>query len=359
MLLIYTTLGWSKLKSKKSVVNDVELNLSIVVPFRDEEHSLPDFLESIRIQNYNKSAFELIMVDDHSSDQGSHIVKEFMASNEFNVKLLQLGEEEASKKTAIEKAVREATGQVIITTDADTNRKEDWLNSISKAFESDQIELVIAPVTLSGDTFVQKFQSLEFNALQYITMCFAAQKNSVLCNGANMAFRKRFFERAGGYESNEEISSGDDVFLMFQLKKENKKAITFTTEVGSIVSSPAIKGVLELMDQKIRWSSKSIHIKDSSFMLLSFLVATTNTWLICLLPLEFGNQTWPLLFLLFLSVKFIVDYTMIRRISPLYNERLNIGIYILSFILYPFYIVSVFALSIFRNPTWKGRKIRI
>jgi biofilm PGA synthesis N-glycosyltransferase PgaC len=195
--------------------------------------------------------------------------------------------------------------------------------------------------------------------LQYITMCFAAQNNAVLCNGANMAYRKRFFNRTNGFKSNENFSSGDDIFLLFQLKKENKNAIAFTVNTDSIVSTEAIRGITGLINQKIRWASKSIHITDASFILLSLLAVGSNIWLLCLFPLEFNIGSWPMLSLSFLSVKCIFDFIMIKRISTRYNSRFTIGSYLLSFVLYPFYLIGVFILSIFKNPTWKGRAVRI
>ena len=173
-----------------------------------------------------------------------------------------------------------------------------------------------------------------------------------------MAYRKGFFNRVHGFKSNEDISSGDDIFLLFQLKKENNDAIAYTVDSDSMVNTEAETGMMALMNQKIRWASKSIHITNSSFLLLSLLAAVSNIWLLCLFALETNVQSWPLISLLFLTVKCIFDFIMIRRISRRYNARITIGIFLLSFVLYPFYLIGVFLLSTFKPATWKGRVVR-
>ncbi|HAW51817.1 MAG TPA: hypothetical protein DCX54_05725 [Flavobacteriales bacterium] len=358
LLMIYTRGGLDKENSSIQIDRIRDLKLSVVAPFRDEEKNLPDFLQSIKKQDYNKNDFELLMVDDHSSDGGPGIINRFIAENDLNVRIIKLEKAEASKKKAIEKGIENATGQIIVTTDADTLRNEKWLTSISRHFMSGQTELLIAPVLLTGTSFTQAFQRMEFNALQYITMCFAANHNAVLCNGANLAYKKDLFGRMNGFRSNEGISSGDDVFLLFQLKKENRNAIAFTVDPNAVVRTEALTSIFELLNQKIRWASKSIRIDDVSFILLSLLVICSNIWMICLLPLELKFHTWPVLSFLYLSVKCIFDYMMIKRIEALHHSRISPVVFVLSYLLYPFYLAAVFLLSKFKPATWKGRIVR-
>ncbi|NJL75820.1 MAG: glycosyltransferase [Saprospiraceae bacterium] len=96
--------------------------VSIIIPARDEEKSILNCLSSIVQQNYPTLLWEVIVVDDHSTDQTVDLVSSLAHPN---VKLLRLadfvqeGETKAYKKKAIEVAIAASTGSLIVTTDAD------------------------------------------------------------------------------------------------------------------------------------------------------------------------------------------------------------------------------------------------
>ena len=62
--------------------------------------------------------------------------------------------------------------------------------------------------------FLSAFQNLDFLSLQGATIGSFGINQPFMCNGANFAYSKQFFKELNGFQGNETIASGDDVFLL-------------------------------------------------------------------------------------------------------------------------------------------------
>src|SRR6185437_5862825 len=134
--------------------------ISIIIPFRNEEHTIVKCLESLAEQDFPKELLELILVDDNSEDDTKQVAEKFLHARDFTYQLIDLKTHNLSgKKAAIELAVAKANGSIIITRDADTYTKSTrWLKSIAYEFVVTKSKLLLAPVMLSGTSFIQLFQ---------------------------------------------------------------------------------------------------------------------------------------------------------------------------------------------------------
>ncbi len=171
--------------------------VSVIIPARNEEKNIHDCLQSVTTQTYPKHLFEIIVVDDFSTDGTARIVTSF---GDKNVSLLSLenftenGIINSYKKKAIEIAVSKARGDLIITTDADCVVPVTWLQTIVSFYETYDPVFIAAPVAFYSETnFLKIFQSLDFMTLQGITGAAVYKKFHCMCNGANLAYRKDVF----------------------------------------------------------------------------------------------------------------------------------------------------------------------
>jgi cellulose synthase/poly-beta-1,6-N-acetylglucosamine synthase-like glycosyltransferase len=124
--------------------------LSIIIPARNEEENIENCLQSILQNNYTAHLFEIIVVDDHSEDNTANIVKEY---EQQNVKLILLKDFvtdkiNSYKKKAIEVAIAQASGALIITTDADCIVPATWLQTIATFYEEKKPAFIAAPVLI-------------------------------------------------------------------------------------------------------------------------------------------------------------------------------------------------------------------
>ncbi|MGA8201882.1 MAG: glycosyltransferase family A protein, partial [Candidatus Sulfotelmatobacter sp.] len=101
----------------RDTAND-PLTVSIIVPARDEESSLSDCLTSLVAQQ--AVAFEIIVIDDHSTDRTSEIASSFSASGVKLIRSPELPVAWTGKNNAVAAAAKIARGEWLLFTDADT-----------------------------------------------------------------------------------------------------------------------------------------------------------------------------------------------------------------------------------------------
>ncbi len=115
-LIIYYWLAWKSIPDYKPSVTEPQIKISIIIPARNEEENIGTLLAALQQQTYPANLLEIIVVDDHSTDGTVKVVQQFSS-----VRLLQLKEDNINsyKKKAIETGIAAATGELIVTTDAD------------------------------------------------------------------------------------------------------------------------------------------------------------------------------------------------------------------------------------------------
>src|SRR4051812_44028180 len=163
---------------------DPSTRISIVIPVRNEEANIGNLITALLQQFYPASLLEIIVVDDHSEDATARIVEGFPG-----VTLIRLPDQSINsyKKKSIETGIAAASGELVITTDADCIPGRDWLRTMARFYETQGPIFIAAPVRFtSGRTVLGIFQAMDFMVLQGITAAAVHQKIHAMCNGANM-----------------------------------------------------------------------------------------------------------------------------------------------------------------------------
>ena len=134
-LLTWFLIGWLKLKSTSIKNGEPKIRFSIIVPARNEEDNIINTIKDIAEQDYPEELFEVIIIDDDSSDQTYHLALKKIEALKLiypNFRVLKLTEDEiytsGHKKRAIEYGIGLALNEWIVTTDADCRRGEHWLS---------------------------------------------------------------------------------------------------------------------------------------------------------------------------------------------------------------------------------------
>ncbi len=262
-------------------------SLSVIIPARNEEHNIESCLQSILQNNYPTHLLEIIVVDDHSTDGTAEMVKKYASQN---VKIISLSDHVSTKinsykKKAIEIAVAQASGTLIITTDADCIVPTKWLQTIAGFYEEKKPAFIAAPVTIDcGWSFIQIFQSLDFMTLQGITAAVVNKKQMTMCNGANMAYERAAFYEVGGFSGIDNIASGDDMLLMHKIYKQYPDRVMFLKSTNAIVKTAPVNTIKEFFNQRIRWASKADKYDDKRILPVLVLVYLYNV-IMLLLPI--------------------------------------------------------------------------
>src|SRR5438270_5802998 len=217
-LIFYYWYGWTALKNPNNQIGIKEF-ISIIIPVRNEEKNIAVLLVSLKDQTYPASIFEIILVDDFSTDQTATLINNYKLDN--CILIQPADKNNSSKKKAIEAGIEIARGKLIVTTDADCRPSPTWLDNLNSFYSASNVEFIAAPVKMDyNHTLIEMFQALDFLTLQGITGASAYYNIHVMCNGANMAYSRKAFQEVNGYDGVDTIASGDDMFLMHKIKKK-------------------------------------------------------------------------------------------------------------------------------------------
>ncbi|MGZ4049206.1 MAG: glycosyltransferase, partial [Bacteroidia bacterium] len=218
--------AWIKMKGTKLNNNDLVF-VSIVIAARNEEKNIINCLDSIIKQSYNANKFEIIIIDDASADLTNKLVSDY-SERHPNIKLISLREDgkNVGKKFAIRKGIEKAKGELIVTTDADCSMGENWLRSVVSFYSGTNAKMIVSPVCFQNEKSIfEKMQSLEFIALIACGGSSLYYNKAIMCNGANLAYPKEVFMEMNGFDDIDEKASGDDVLLMYKIKRKYPEGV--------------------------------------------------------------------------------------------------------------------------------------
>ncbi len=318
-------------------VNVCRSFISVIVACRNESDKVSGVLKDIALQDYPANLFEVIVVDDNSTDQTFKVASGF--SEIKNLKVLR--NKGSGKKKAIASGVDSAKGELILTTDADCTMGERWISTIASFYNLHKPDLLICPVVLKGSRgFFGKFQELEFLSLQGVTAGTAMAGTSTMCNGANLAFTKEVFLRHSK-NLHYEIPSGDDVFLLHSIKKDKRSVIMWLESGEATVTASATRTISLFLSQRSRWISKGKAYHDRSTIILAIVTFVTILTQIVILISGLFRPEFLLVFAVFLGLKSIPDFLILLNTSKRYGKSNLMKWFIPSQLVYPFYVLGV------------------
>ena len=349
--LLIAAVFWSK--PGKEILPILNIPVSIIIPFRNEEYNLLNCIESIKNQYYEQDKIEIILVNDHSTDKSSSILSAIQ-----NITILALPKNLIGKKNALSFGIQHAKNEIIITIDADIVANKNWLSAIVAKQQQTNAPMVIGQVKLEGrNNFINAIQILEHFAISIVGGGTAKMNIPILCNGANLLFTKTAFEKVNGYSGNENIASGDDVFLLNKIKVAFPKQIVYLKNIDAAVICKTETTMQSAIKQRIRWAGKNKHNNNLINAFTGLVVIIANiSWPILGLLSVFNAQLTKY-FLISLIMKCIIDFLLLFLASSFYGQKKLLWWFPLFFCLYPIELIVIFILSIIGKQKWKGRII--
>jgi len=356
LLMLVLTTGWYRLRgiSRTSNLNDVKV--SIVIAVRNEEKNITNLLESLVKQDYPNDKIEIIIVNDHSTDNTVGEIEKYLFENKMEIHLVNaVGE---GKKKALAEGFSLVSGELIMTTDGDCEMPTGWIRNFVSFYKMHNPVLIFGSVVYSDEkTFLQKLFSLDFMSLVASGAASSGHRLPFMGNGANLAFSAEAYKTVEGRIGSENYTSGDDVFIMHKMtEKFGAKKVLFLKNAAAMVTTSPPKTVKEFINQRIRWASKAKGYKNGWAIFVSIAVFIFNLMLvISLLSSVFIN--WFLaVYVLFILFKFLLDFPLMYEFSGFANKRKLLPLLFLFEFIYPFYIVFAAFSGLLIKFQWKGRK---
>jgi cellulose synthase/poly-beta-1,6-N-acetylglucosamine synthase-like glycosyltransferase len=376
LLILVLTSGYRRLPEFEPDHSPAQHSFSIIIVFRNEVHNMDHLIGNLNNLDYPADKFEILLVDDESEDGSLERVQRLKAEyRNLDISIMEsrsrldndhemkdTSAPGSPKKAAIEKAVRKAKYDWILTTDADCSLKIEHLRAYDQFIRDHDPILVAGPVICTADnSFLKRFQLLDFISLQGSTMgSFGGREISswlrpFMCNGANLCYRKAAFSAVNGYEGTRHIASGDDVFLLEKMLSNDASRVCFIKSRAATVETQPLDSWGQLVEQRKRWAAKTSSYSDRFGKIVGLLVLLANLSLITGFGLALGGLiSWNVFGLLFL-IKINVDFVLLYNTALFFEKQEALRSYLLSGLLYPFFTVFVALLAMNGNYQWKGR----
>ncbi|MFN9783157.1 MAG: glycosyltransferase [Sphingobacteriales bacterium] len=305
--------------SKNFSIADTEAtqHVTVIIPARNESANIKACLSALMAQTYPRSLMEIIVVDDLSEDDTAEIVKN------FPVKLIRNNPKPgtiAFKKQAIATGISQASGALILTTDADCIVANTWVSTMVNTLQSQRAYMVTGPVKMMpGNQCLSMFQSLDFAILQGITAASVGSGIHDMSSGANLAYIKSFYHEVGGFNGIDDIASGDDMLLMQKFSAQYPGSIGYAFSMDAMVNTKTEPTWKLFLQQRIRWASKATKYKDPVLFRILLLVYAVNLWVVALLVMGLWNRRAFVFGLILMIIKLMIEWRFVQNVLQFFS----------------------------------------
>lgn len=359
LLLLYLIKGWFSLKRPLLKTGGYTTKVTVMIAARNEAERIHLTIEDILAQDYPKDLTEIIIVDDHSTDDTAKIIAGYA---DRGVKLLQLNEAEplnSYKKKAIAKAIGLSNGDLMVATDADCRMGQKWLSSIVGYFEAEQPVMISSPVSyFEEQSLFERLQTLEFSYLIGVGAAFIGNKRAWTCNGANLAYRKDIFYEVGGFSGIDELASGDDELLLQKVTEYFPGKIGFLKTRDAIVYTHAKHTLSSFLSQRRRWASKSTKYKDKKVVGFALLIWFFNISILLNLLLGIFSRDFLNIFFIQFGLKCLIEVIYLVPICAFFKRTELLRLFMVVAPMHIIYMAYLGLMGPTRKYEWKGRMVK-
>jgi hypothetical protein len=259
------------------------------------------------------------------------------------------------KKRALERAISICNADLILVTDADCTVPAHWIQAHVRAYNDPQITYVAGMVDAIESEGISAVAAIENIFLQIISTGLGKLRVPFLSNGANMSFRKSWFENSGGFQG-DELASGDDVRLLMRAAAQPHSIAWLSGTC--VVRTTAAQTFGDQVTQRSRWLSKLTKMQGCfAWMAGSALLAVQMIVPLFIMRLVVFGETESALTVTVILKSFI-ELLLLSLAVPFFKRPVLLLFYPLAVIVYPAVAVASFIKALSGSTTWKGRTLR-
>lgn len=338
---------WKSLEISNSA-KLVGVKASLVVVFRNEAQHLPRLFNSITALNTAGIDLEVVLVNDHSSDESLSQANAFV--EDYGATVISL-DKTKGKKAGVQKGWELCTGTFIIQTDADCILPSEWLQVMLNELTS--ASFVSGPVTyIKHTSLFQNLLRLDFAGLIAIGAAHIAWGKPLMCNGANLGFRRECLSSVNLQTSR---ASGDDVFLMQSISAQGG-VVRFCKNKQALVQTEAPSNWKAWVNQRLRWASKNgVQDHKGNLAILWFVWLYNSLCLLSFLSLTSIGVTIGLVLLL---VKLLAEDHLFSKLTDFFDLEKPGKTLFIGQVFHITYMTLIPLFSQLIPYTWKDRKLK-
>lgn len=331
--------------------------VSILVAARDEERCIADCLESLVQQQYPPDRYEIVIVNDRSTDETPTIIEGYRKKYDM-VKCVNISSNPSGltgKQNAINEGLKFCTGEIILNTDADCIVGPLWVRRTVSYF-TPQISLTIGFSTthnVNGSrSFFSALQSLDMLLLMDAAAGAIGMNVPVSGLGRNLAYRKSILDDIGYLEMGYTIT--EDAALIQAVSRNTNSDIGVLYNKEASVSTLAEQSLKRFLSQRIRWMVGGQATRAWSQIPLH-VIFLFNLCLVVSFPLMFFIRPLVTVTLISIFVKILLDFIHCWRVCKEFRKTALLSLIIpYEVFLISYSIFTGFASIFIRKIRWKG-----
>ncbi len=231
-------------------------SIAVIVAGRNEEATLRRCLQSILLLDYSSELIERIYVDDGSTDGSWGIANDLSVTTGGLLKVMKAPpnlDGIGPKKNALRAAIKSATAEILLFTDADAEVSPEWAKAVVKQFDTKIGAVAGLFYPSSHQTIKERFYRFERLMHGIISAgCIGWGFPSSVC-GANFAYRRRCYEELGGFAEAYRKAGDDD--MMAQAIRRQGWQVRFVMNADAVVKDLRTPSAQEFQQAKKRHQS--------------------------------------------------------------------------------------------------------
>ncbi|HDP99553.1 MAG TPA: glycosyltransferase [bacterium] len=320
--LVFIYIIWHGLTKIKACGNQQLLTVSIIVAMRNEASLAARCLDALLNLDYPRDLYEIIVVDDGSTDRTPLILSDFQSRYPFIrfIRLNQYQSLKGDKKRALTIGISKSSNEILLFTDADCVPPPGWIKQIISCFDN-EVGLVagFSPVRLKKNTQFAQMVELDSFAAAIVAAAAIGNDSAVTCTGRNLAYRRQLFYRLNGFDQLRRSISGDDDLLLQLAHRQMDWKIRYVSHRDGIVPSYPELSRLQLFRQKQRHLSAGKYYSPKiQLYYAAFHLSNAGLFLFPLVAMLTENPLW--LSLIFLIVKILSDRLLLNSAGRKFSQ---------------------------------------
>ncbi len=313
----------SSYQPNNNELSGINFPVSVIICARNEAKNLKQYLPFVLNQKYPN--FEVIIVNDCSSDDSEDILRDFQDKYP-NLKVVKIDEHpryKTAKKFAVTLGIKAASNEILIFTDADCKpASENWLFLMASNYVNPTTEIVLgySPYQLKNG-FLNKLIRFETfqTAINYFS--FALVGMPYMGVGRNLSYKKSLFFKGKGFASHMHIQSGDDDLFVNQNASTENTALEIRPD-SHVWSEPKLTWVSYWMQKFRHLGAGKVYKKQHQFNLGLQAISSAGFYLFLIICLSFKIEPLVIgiIFLLRLSAQY---YTYFKAMDTFRTKELR------------------------------------
>lgn len=355
--IVIHLLSWSRLPVSETSDNYTpKTKISVIIAARNEESTIGKCLASLSSQTYPVNLLEIIVVDDHSTDETKKTVEKALSQIKIPGKCISNREKAHGKKSALTEGIKNSTGELLVITDADCESGYKWISAIESEYQQSGAYMLCGPVQITHESgLIGNFQSLELCGLSLLSGAGINAGIPLLCNGANLAYTRKVFDDVEGFKEIDNNPSGDDILLMFKVHHKFPGKVHYVKSKDAFVSTTAQDSMKSFLLQRIRWASKGLYSKNPANSFISLLVFASNFLSILAILFSIAFHKIFLLLILGIVLKVVADFLLLLSGTVFFDKKKKLWIFPVAEFITMFYVSWVGMAANFSSYSWKNR----